>query len=571
MSDIDKKKWIRIKQDINWLNTAQRKRIELFVMGLYIILITLISSFHEPWLDEAQAWLIARNASITDILLNIPHYEGHTPTWHLVLLPFARSGIDYEIGIKAVSIIISSLTAGVILFKSTFPRVVRLAIPFTFFLFYQYGVISRNYCLMTLAFVLTAHFYKTRDTYPVRFVLSLVLLAASSSYGIVISAGIACAWLLEIWNKKSLWSLISRLLSDRRLIAIMCLFIWLIILVLMILPRPDTMAISYKMTNSFFFIISYILFIAPIDSIIFQCVNTDNLIGFMQFQPTILISGYILGAIFNIFIIIWAYKKRMLLIMLLPYMMFAIFASMVYISSHHLGIVALFVLFTAWVGQDQSNHVDRQFPYKINNYLNRDDIPARLRKVTAIFVGASLLVSIYWTISASYHDIRYPYGFGRETAAFLSQNQLDQLQILSAWKKYKNAQSDDYFVDTNNIHGIEILPYYNDNILTNLNQGDDRYPYLNRRLADNEINYQLWRDMGKPELLIGMPDLSVLFDNASVMKEYVVVKKIDKTFIWKDQIVESWFYLYMRKDLMPQFPQIMEIPVEQIFSFRRME
>ena len=34
--------------------------------------------FHEPGNDEAEAWLIARNASYRDMIFLIPHYEGHS-------------------------------------------------------------------------------------------------------------------------------------------------------------------------------------------------------------------------------------------------------------------------------------------------------------------------------------------------------------------------------------------------------------------------------------------------------------------------------------------------------------
>ena len=43
------------------------------IIGLY---------FHETWYDEAQAYLIARDASLHDIMFYLTHYEGHPPLWH---------------------------------------------------------------------------------------------------------------------------------------------------------------------------------------------------------------------------------------------------------------------------------------------------------------------------------------------------------------------------------------------------------------------------------------------------------------------------------------------------------
>ena len=60
--------------------------------------------FHEPWFDEAQSWAIARSGTIKEILFEIPHYEGHPPLWHLILVPFAKLGAPYELSLAAVNI-----------------------------------------------------------------------------------------------------------------------------------------------------------------------------------------------------------------------------------------------------------------------------------------------------------------------------------------------------------------------------------------------------------------------------------------------------------------------------------
>lgn len=63
-----------------------RKRVYSCVLLMYCVLHLFMTLFHEPWYDEAEAWQIARCASIKDILFTIPHYEGHPPLWHLPCL-----------------------------------------------------------------------------------------------------------------------------------------------------------------------------------------------------------------------------------------------------------------------------------------------------------------------------------------------------------------------------------------------------------------------------------------------------------------------------------------------------
>ena len=168
------------------------------ILLLYIIGVAFTMYHNEPWFDVAQAWQIARCATLKEIFFVIPHYEGHTPLWYLILLPFAKSGLPYDFSLKLVNLVFSASAMAVLIWKSPFPKPIRYALPFTYFLFYQYGVISRPYSILMLGFFLAASFYKERDTKPMRFVLALFLICATCSYGIVLSGGIAILWVFEI-------------------------------------------------------------------------------------------------------------------------------------------------------------------------------------------------------------------------------------------------------------------------------------------------------------------------------------------------------------------------------------
>ena len=68
----------------------------LVIVGLY---------FHEPWFDEAQAYLLARDSSFHDLLMYWTHYEGHPPLWHLLLRGAVKVGLPYELALKSVNFI----------------------------------------------------------------------------------------------------------------------------------------------------------------------------------------------------------------------------------------------------------------------------------------------------------------------------------------------------------------------------------------------------------------------------------------------------------------------------------
>ena len=181
---------------------SKSKLGEVFLLCVYILSLSVFMFFHEPWYDEAQAWLIARDGSWHDILFEIPHYEGHPPFWYIVLAVFAKLGTDFDLTLKILTLVINTVAIALLLFKSPFPRVIRWVLPFTYFLFYQHGVICRPYSILLIGFCLTAICWRTKDEKPFRLVLSLMLMCATSAYGIIFAGGITLAWLWELKGDK---------------------------------------------------------------------------------------------------------------------------------------------------------------------------------------------------------------------------------------------------------------------------------------------------------------------------------------------------------------------------------
>ena len=172
---------------------------ERLAVSLYLVGHILMMFVHEPWFDEALAWLIARDSSLYEILFVAPHYEGHPSLWHLVLMPFAKLGAPYELSLNLVSLIFSGIAVVLFIYKAPFKRIIRLLIPFTYFFFYQYSVVSRPYCMLMLAFVLMAMTYKNRSEQPGRFILTLWFMCLTCAYGMVVACGICFVWLIEMF------------------------------------------------------------------------------------------------------------------------------------------------------------------------------------------------------------------------------------------------------------------------------------------------------------------------------------------------------------------------------------
>ena len=184
----------------NWI----RNHKEILVFVIYASLTFSLLFFHENWRDEAQAWLIARDCSIPE-LIDAMKYEGHFLLWYLIFMPFAKSGFPYGT-VNIISWLITCLSVWLILRKAPFSFDKRVLIIFTFPLLYLYPVISRCYCLIPLAIVLMSIFYKDRQEKPLRYFLSIVLLLNTH----IIMAGmvvVVCIdYLIELYGR---WDYLS--------------------------------------------------------------------------------------------------------------------------------------------------------------------------------------------------------------------------------------------------------------------------------------------------------------------------------------------------------------------------
>ncbi len=168
---------------------------ECMVLLTFTAIAAVAVCFHEPWADEAQAWLIARDLGIRGILHQMG-YEGTPPLWHLLLWGLTRLHLPYA-ALGAVSLTLVAAAMYIWLRWSPLPAYVRLLVPFTFYYQYQYAVVARSYALSTfLAFAAVA-LWRAKPVRVILFGLVLALLAQTNMHGFMIAGGIACAFAWE--------------------------------------------------------------------------------------------------------------------------------------------------------------------------------------------------------------------------------------------------------------------------------------------------------------------------------------------------------------------------------------
>ena len=193
----------------NLVNGIKNDWLTHLVLLMYIVLISVIFK-HEPWADEAQAWLLARDSNPFDLLFMNLRYEGHPPLWYLILMIPSKI-LPYRT-ISVISAIIAISGVCILLYRSSFPKIVRLLLPFSYFVFYQYGVIARSYILVPILLFAIARIYEDKTAKIYQFVVLVCLLANVSVFSILIALSIMLIHLIDLIK--------ARLVLTKRLVLI---------------------------------------------------------------------------------------------------------------------------------------------------------------------------------------------------------------------------------------------------------------------------------------------------------------------------------------------------------------
>jgi hypothetical protein len=152
---------------------------------------------HEIWRDEAQAWLIARdNTSLLDLYAHT-RYEGHPILWHACLFLITR-WTHNPLAMQVFHLLLAVGSVVLIVKKSPFSIVQKGLLSFSYLLFYEYSIISRNYAIGVFLILLFCVFYARRK--PAYWLLALVLalIANANAFGFLISLTLASVMLLRL-------------------------------------------------------------------------------------------------------------------------------------------------------------------------------------------------------------------------------------------------------------------------------------------------------------------------------------------------------------------------------------
>ena len=184
----------------DYIKISKSKIFSVSVTFFYALLTSIVSIYHEPWRDEAQAWLIARDLDIVSLFKQM-RYEGTPALWHLILFPFAKLNFPYGT-ITIIHLVIAISMVYLFVSYAPFSRITKLLFIFSYYIAYEYAIIARNYNIAILLLFLIAIFYKERFEHPIRHSFLIFLLFNTNIYGFFMASSLSLIYVWELVKEK---------------------------------------------------------------------------------------------------------------------------------------------------------------------------------------------------------------------------------------------------------------------------------------------------------------------------------------------------------------------------------
>lgn len=239
--------FVCVQQHSFWQKRQQHIHLLIFLLAATVGIISMYH--HEMWRDESQAFLIARDSKSIAELWNNVRYEGHPILWHLLLF------IGYKVFpsvycIQVIHLLIALGVVALVLWYSPFPLLQKFLLCFSYYLSFEYIVISRNYAIgVLLLFAAVVVLQKNRGERKLPWVALLLGLCVNTNfYALIIACWMFVYGLLNYYrlHKTSMFR------SVQPYFAALIFGCFLIIAFLQLKPPPDRIPrIRYATAYSF--------------------------------------------------------------------------------------------------------------------------------------------------------------------------------------------------------------------------------------------------------------------------------------------------------------------------------
>lgn len=175
------------------------------ILWLVFAAVTLAAvCYHEPWRDEAQAYLVARDNSLVGLILHMK-FESQFLVWYLFTWPFIRLFGMPIFGINLLHWALSCSTAYLVVRRAPFRFFTRAALIFSVLFAFEFTVITRHYAIGVFLLTVLLMNWRERFRHPVLYACGIALCASSNLPIWACLGGLCCTIGYEVIVRR-LWS-----------------------------------------------------------------------------------------------------------------------------------------------------------------------------------------------------------------------------------------------------------------------------------------------------------------------------------------------------------------------------
>ena len=477
------------------------------VLALFATLLAIVGPRHEPWFDEAQAWLIGRDTTLWELLAHRVRYEGTPGLWHALLWLASHAGLPYA-SLWLISGALACVGAWVILTRAPFPYWLRVGTVFSYFVAYQYAIVARSYALDLALIPLIAASFADRLRRPILYGTLLGLLANANAHSFLVSGVLFAEFLFTSWREGT-WGAWhwprARLIGGAIYLGLAGAA------VLQTWPPPDG-SFTLKATTALDRGVQMMIeaFIDRLD------VWNTAAPGDLSARSGVLLTALLIAPSFLLF--------RHARIVLLATALFAIligFSIVTYANAWHAGILYLCWIFALWIA-----------------WQALPELSAAYRRAAVASITAIVFVNVYYTVTASIRDLREPYSAAPAVAQVLAAN--DARVAAMGFKTFA------------------VQPWFTANAFRNYHDGAPDAAYYAWKLSEEflpDVAFDGWRRAAKDArydaLLLSIhqmtPEHMTRFLTVAQAAGYCKPAHFPGGLIWKSYVMESDALMVFRR------------------------
>lgn len=198
------------------------KKYNIFLVLIWILIVSFAAIHHEIWRDEAQVWCLVRDMNFFDAF-QMARNEGHPFLWYMLVMPFAKLGLSVE-SMQVVGLMFVFASVCIFIWKSPFSAFQKTIIVLSAGLTYYLPVVVRNYTLIPLLVFLLAYLYDKRAEKPYLYSLLIILLSHTHLYMLGFCGALFLLFAYEQIKKKNLLELKPIILLSLNFLFIFLMF-----------------------------------------------------------------------------------------------------------------------------------------------------------------------------------------------------------------------------------------------------------------------------------------------------------------------------------------------------------